>query len=357
MHLKLKQLGNDNKDEYQAFLEQKSNFDHLSFMHTWEWGKFMESNAAKFERLGVYEGEELVAVGQFVLKKLRFGSYWYCPRGLVLDYNNQQLITDSYDIIKKYFYKRDGAGYLKVDPDILRGDTAELSLDKLQPKQAYIFTQAERVWVVDLQKDEAELLAWLKEHGMRKKLPYYLRRATKDGVTVRASTKPEDLELFIEMLNKLHVKKGGIGKHPDDYYRKQFVAMAPKGYEKLFFAEKDGQVLAASLVGVYGKEGSYLHAASTDIMRDLSAPHLLQYEVMKYIQANNPGIVRYNFWGIVSDKNRQTSHPRNGYSEFKRSFGGYKLEYIRARDFVYKPMIWRIAWALDVYRTKKYKND
>jgi lipid II:glycine glycyltransferase (peptidoglycan interpeptide bridge formation enzyme) len=133
--------------------------------------------------------------------------------------------------------------------------------------------------------------------------------------------------------------------------------MAPKGYEKLFFAEKDGQVLAACLIGIYGKEGSYLHAASTDIMRDLSAPHLLQYEVMKYIQANNPDAIKYNFWGIVSDKNRNTNHPRNGYSEFKRSFGGHKVEYIRARDFVYKPLIWRLAWCLDAYRTVRYKND
>lgn len=357
MHLTVKVLSDKDQKEYKAFLEDKDNFAHLSFMHTWEWGEFMQQNALNFERVGVYDGENLMAVGQFVLKKLRFGTYWYCPRGLALNYTNQELVKTAYELIRKYFYKKQGAGYLKMDPDIERGQPSELIIDSLNPKKAYIFSQAERVWVVDLQKNESELLVWLKEHGMRKKLPYYLRRAVKEGVTTRNSSSSADLEIFISMLNSLNTRKGGIGKHPDDYYRKQFAAMTPKGYEKLFFAEKDGQVLAASLVGIYGKEGSYLHAASTDIMRDLSAPHLLQFEVMQYIQVNNPGVIRYNFWGIVSDKNRNADHPRNGYSEFKRSFGGYKVEYMRARDFVYKPLIWRLAWLLDIYRTVRYKND
>ncbi len=357
MHLTVNQIGDEQHNEYDDFLKRRMHKAHVTFFHTWEWGDFMESSALQFERIGVYDGKKLVATGQFALKKLKIGRFWYSPRGLVLDYDNQELTTEAYRAIQNYFKGKSGAAFLRVDPDIIRGEVAEQALDTLNPKQAYIFSQAERVWLVDLQKDETALLAWLREHGMRKKLPYYLRRAVKEGVTVRMSSDTKDLEIFIIMLNALNSRKGGIGKYPDDYYRKQFACMAPSGYEKLFFAEKDGEVLAASLVAIYGKEGSYLHAASSDVQRDLSAPHLLQYEVMKYIQANIPEALHYNFWGIVSEKNRSANHPRNGYSEFKRSFGGYQVDYIRARDFVYKPLIWRLAWYIDMYRTKRYKND
>ena len=357
MPLSVKLITEEKKNEYSRFLQRPNHKAHLTFFHTWEWGDFMKSNSLQFKRIGVYDGIKLVAVGQCALKKLKLGTFWYCPRGLVLDYEDQELVKGAYEVVKVYFKDRSGAGFLRVDPDIIRGDTAEKTLGLLRPRQAYIFSQAERVWLVDLQKDETQLLAWLREHGMRKKLPYYLRRAVKEGVTVRTSSDPQDLEEFIKMLNALNLRKGGIGKYPDDYYRKQFAYMAPCGYEKLFFAEKDGEVLAASLVAIYAKEGSYLHAASSDSQRDLSAPHLLQYEVMKYIQTNHPEAIRYNFWGIVSEKNRHSNHPRNGYSEFKRSFGGYQADYIRARDFVYKPLIWRLAWYIDMYRTIRYKND
>lgn len=357
MRLKVIRLDEQDKEKYQKFLTHKSNWEHLVFYHTWEWGEFMHKTSVKFERVGVYDDEKLVGVGQFMLKKLKLGSFWYCPRGLVLDYSDQKLVKSSYSAVKDYFRNKDGAGFLRVDPDILRGEPTEKTLEGLGVKKAYIFSQAERVWIVELMNSEAEQLAWQKQNGMYKKVPYYLRKADREGVTVRSSDKPEDLEVLINMLNKLNERKGGIGKHPDNYYRDQFATMAPAGYERLFFAEKDGKVLASTLVAIYGKEASYLHAASTSEHRDLRASSIMQFYVMKYVKEHFPHTERYNMWGIVSDKNRKASHPRHGYSEFKRSFGGYKLEYIRARDFVYKPLIWRLAWYIDMYRTIRYKND
>ncbi len=356
MQLTVKLLGEDSRIQYEKFLAQKSNFAHLTFFHTWEWGELIATRALKFERLGIYDGVKLVAVGQFGLHKLKFGAFWYCPRGLVLDYANQELVRTAYGAIKDYFSER-GGGFLRLDPDVLRGNPAEATIDTLGTKLAYVFTQAERVWIVELQKTAQQQLDWMMKHGARKNIPYSLRRAAKDGLTVRASDKPEDLEILLDLMRETSQRKGGIGMRPDAYYRQQFTLLAPKGYEKVFLAEYKGTVLAAALITIYGKEGSYLHAGSTNAERQLSAPHVLLFEAMKYIKANHPQATRFNFWGIVSDKNRTPSHPRHGYSEFKRSFGGYKQEYLRARDFVYNPLMWLIARQIDRYRTIKYKND
>jgi len=318
MKLTVKQLGASDRAAYEAFLTKSQNKPHATFLQTWEWGDFLEATSLEFIRLGFYNADTLVATGQFARQKLRLGgSFWYCPRGLVMDYAHKKLVTATYAVLKRHFKAHgNGAAFLRFDPDILRGNPAEAWIDSSHPAQAAIFTQAERVWLVDIQKDEQSQLEWLKNHGLRSNVPRYIRKAARAGVTVRASGSPEDLETLIKMLEKLNIRKGGIGKHNNDHYRKQFEFMRDKGYEKVFLAEKDGQVLACALIAIFGREASYLHGASSDQERDLSAPHTLHFEIMKYLQANYPQVERYNFWGIVSDKNRKPSHPRHGYSEF-----------------------------------------
>ncbi len=357
MSFSVKVLTDQDKEAYQAFVARDAFKPHVTFMHTYEWGEVMHSGAAEVQRLGVYKGKTLVATCQVAKKPLRLGGYfWYCPRGLVLDYRDTALVKDAYRAVSEYFANT-GAAFFRADPDIVRGDPAETAIDTLHPSQAAIFTQAERVWCADIQPTETEQWEWLKAHGMAKKIPYYYRKAAREGVTVRASDKPADLETLISSLGTLNERKGGIGKHQDDYYRRQFKIMAPAGYEKVFLAEKDGELLACALIALYGREASYLHAASTEAYRDLWAPRMLLLDVMRYCQKHHPEIERFNFWGIVGDNNRKASHPRNGYSEFKRSFGGYKEEYIRARDFVYRRPVWFVDWLLAKYRTWKYQND
>lgn len=358
MKLMLKELTADDRATYESFVAEPENKPHMTFLQTWEWGELLETTSVHFVRLGIYEDAKLVAVGQFAQQKMHFGTFWYSPRGLVMDYKKGPLVTAAHSALKQHFKAHGrGAAFLRLDPDIVRGDPAEKWIDKNHPAQAAIFTQAERVWLVDVQKNEQDQLAWLGEHGMRSNIPRYMRKAARAGVVVRASDKDEDLEILIKMLHSLDKRKSGIGKHRDEHYRQQFSRLKGKGYEKVFLAEKDGEVLAAALIAIYGKEASYLHGASSDQQRDLSAPHTLHFEIMKYLQVHHPEVQHYNFWGVVSDKNRKPSHPRHGYSEFKRSFGGYRLEYIRARDFVYNPVLWAAEWLIAKYRTSKNKND
>lgn len=348
----------DDRGLYEDFLIRATNKPHLSFLHTWEWGEVMQQTCLDVVRLGFFDGKKLVAVGQFAHQKLKIGSFWYSPRGLVLDYSHQQTVIEAYTLARQYFKQhRSGAAFLRMDPDIMRGDEAERWIDTLPSGRPPIFTQAERVWLVDIQSSPEKQLAWMKEKGMRSNVPRYIRKAARAGVIVRASDSDDDLETLIEMLHSLDERKGGIGKHLDNHYRRQFTALKDKGYEKVFLAELDGEVLASALITIYGKEASYLHGASSSAKRDLSAPHTLHFEIMKYLQQHHPEVERYNFWGIVSDKNRKPSHPRHGYSEFKRSFGGYKLQYIRARDFIYNPFVWGIEWLIAKYRMTKSKND
>lgn len=347
----------DDQKTYDDFLKTPSLKPHLTFMHTWEWGDVIKEGASQFERLGIYDDDNLIGLAQVVKKPLRLrGSFWYSPRGIAMDYHDKTRVTIAYNTLNQYIKNKGASAFLRVDPDLLENSEEEELIDELRPKHAPMFTQAERVWCVDIQADEKSQLDWMKQHGMRSNVPRYLRRAVREGATVRISDKEEDLEKLIELLALLRDRKHMSGGS-DDHLRHQFKTLAPKGYEKIIIAEKDGQVVSAALLSFYGREASYLHGASTELFRELNIPHLMHFEAMKYCMTERPEIERYNFWGIVSDKNRTPKHPRNGYSEFKRSFGGYKEQYIRARDFVYQPFNWRLDWFLQKYFAWKYKND
>ena len=347
----------DSQEIYDSFLAKPEIKPHLSFLHTWEWGEVMSDGALGFERLGVYNDDELVGVVQAQLKKLRLGgNFWYCPRGIAMDYSNHKEVSIAYNTLRQYFKDKRNSAFLRVDPDIVRNADEEEAIDEIKPRKAAMFTQAERVWCVDIQDSEDDQLEWMKQHGMRKNIPYYIRKSSRSGAAVRISDSPEDLEKLIKILADLRVRKNMVGGN-DDHLRKQFSKMAPKGYEKVVIAEMEGRVVSAALMAIYGREASYLHGASTELFNKLSIPHLMHFEMMKYCINERPEVERYNFWGIVSDKNRTPKHPRHGYSEFKRSFGGYKEEYMRARDFVYRPLSWRLDWLLQKYFSWKYKND
>lgn len=357
MKLTVLELNDSHRQIYDEFINLPKHSKHIMFYHTWQWGIFMESTARQFVRVGVFDGNNLVATAQVSLQFFRGGSFWYCPRGLVVDYSSAKLVKYAHLAVKEYFRGKSGAAFFRVDPNIIKSDSEINTFDEIGAKKAGLFIQAQRVWISEIFANEEEQIRWGREHGMRRKLPNQMRKGIREGVTVRVSDSMDDLELLIKLLKQMDSRKGGIGKRDDDYYRKQFSTMAPSGYEKLFIAERNGKVLAVNLFAIFANEASYLHGASLDEDRELSAPSILHVKSMVYIKQNFPNVVRYNFWGVISNKNAVKSNPHNGYSEFKRSFGGYEVEYADPRDFVYNYARWRFYWLIEKYRKKKSRRD
>lgn len=355
----MRNIGPDDRERYEDFLASLGVDPQLTFYHSWEWGEVIAERSRRLERVALEHRGELVAVGQVGLEDDHRVSFWYAPRGLAMDHSDPERVTAAYGALRDHYRGREGAAFLRVDPNVERGTPAEAALDAAGGRRAAIFTQAERCWVAEVQPTLEAQMQWLKEHGLKSNTRRLFNKSRKAGVTVRASDDPQDLETLISMLGELDVRKGGIGKHDDEHYRTQFARMAPAGHQKLFLAELDGQVGAVSLMAIYGREASFLHGASSgeEHLRKLSPSYLLHLQTMAWLAEHRPEVTSYNFWGIVSDENRNPGHPRHGYSEFKRSFGGYKVEYVRSREFAYRPLHRSALYLLEAYRTKRYQND
>ena len=190
--------------------------------------------------------------------------------------------------------------------------------------------------MADLQESWDAQIEWQKDHGMRSNMPRYLRRSEKEGVVVRASDTPADLETFLRILQATTERKDGMWHNPIEWYRLQFALLAPAGMERVFLAEHEGEAIASALISIFGDAAIYLWGGSVDHKRDLRAPHYMHFRIMRYAQEH--GCDHYDFYGVVRSENMRPGYGGSGYSAFKRTFGGYEVLYQRTQDDIYKPL-------------------
>ena len=105
------------KERYEGFV--KSNVKS-HFLQSYAWGEF--SSVAKGltpHYVGVTENDKLIATALLLQKKLPLGySYFYCPRGFVVDYYDINTLRFLTEEIKKYTKKYKSI-FTKIDPDII----------------------------------------------------------------------------------------------------------------------------------------------------------------------------------------------------------------------------------------------
>lgn len=326
-----------------------SEFDY--FLQTWDWADFQEKGLGKkVWRLGFYEGNNLVGVSLCIEELSKFGRFVYCPRGPILDWDDVSLRSSIVSELTNFFRTTKHV-FLRIDPAI-KDNKGPVSHELLRYgfQDAVTFIQVERAWMLDVKdKSDEDLLA-----GMRKNSRYYLRKAEKSGVKVRISTEAGDLKIFTEMIGRMAERKG-FASFPSGYFEKQFNYLCKKQILKVLIAEHKKVPVASALIAFYGNEGSYLHAASEPEYGKLQASYLLQWKAIRY--ARSLGLDRYNFWGVVEDKNYHPGHPDFGYSNFKKGFGGYLEVYMRTKDYPFLPVRYNLVRIWEKLRRMRYKGN
>ena len=99
--------------------------EYDQFVKEHELGNVLQSSAWEkvksdwnHERLGVYEGEKLLAVASILIKSLPFGyKMFYIPRGPILDYGDTELLSFVIQSIKSYARSK-RAIFVTFDPSI-----------------------------------------------------------------------------------------------------------------------------------------------------------------------------------------------------------------------------------------------
>ncbi len=114
------------KSDYIDFVSKVSD---LNFLNTYEWGEFQSSIGKNVYRLGLFEGDKLVAVTTLIQTDLMLGySHFYAPKGYVLDYLNNEVLAEFTENIKNFVKEHKGI-FLKIDPDIIIRRNDEVTVD------------------------------------------------------------------------------------------------------------------------------------------------------------------------------------------------------------------------------------
>ncbi len=180
--------------------------------------------------------------------------------------------------------------------------------------------------LLNLEMSEDEILAQMKRTGRRN-----LKKAQNAGIKIRSIT-PEnltakDLQDFYTLNQETTIRDGFSG-HEQNYYFQFVKKLAP--YTQLFFAYYQGHPIATAInTFCHDKAIYYFGASSSESQfRDLRAPYLLQWEMIKV--AKQKGCKTYDFTGITPEN--EPHHPYAGITQFKTRFGGYRDTYAAGKE-------------------------
>lgn len=121
--------------EFKSYAE---NHPQGTFYQTPEWAKLKKTNGWKEFYVGVKENDKIIAAS-LLLKQTKFKviSFFYSPRGFLLDYSDSKLLSFFTENIKKFAKKENGI-FIKIDPYVLYkernidGDIIENGIDNTE---------------------------------------------------------------------------------------------------------------------------------------------------------------------------------------------------------------------------------
>jgi serine/alanine adding enzyme len=294
---------------------------------------------------GPYAGTQL-------LLRRRLGlSAAYVPRGPLFTEDQQAtaLLLGALDRVARL----NRAVFLRLEPNVLEDDPQADSLHStllLHGFQVSSPLQPRSTLHLDLTPAPDQLLA-----AMSKGHRADIRRAAREGVSVRAGERPSDFDAFYTLMEQTGAR-AGFAIHSRAYYQAAWELFSTDGHALLALAEHGGQTIAACMVFAWAGTGLYLYGGSNEAGLKSGANHALQWFALQW--AREQGCTLYDFWGIpdalgraattddAAERARLEAEAQadslHGVFRFKKGFGGRFARYLPAYDRVYIPALYAL---------------
>ncbi len=237
------------KKDYEAFV--KANKDKSHFLQSYAWGKFQEkANNRTAHYLGVKNNKgKLIAATLILEKKLPLAySYFYSPRGFVMDFSDEKLLAFFTKNLKDYMKKKK-AIFLKLDPDLIiskknyQDEDLEVELDwkkilvnmkdlgykHLGFTKNFETAQPRYSFRIDLTQGKEEVLNHFSKTTKKR-----IKKSLGFDIEIEMTGR-KDLDKFFELMRATEARKGFIN-YDFDYYDKLFEIYSKDNEIRLFLA-------------------------------------------------------------------------------------------------------------------------
>ena len=369
-----------NEEEFQQLL---AGHPLRTFIQTPEMARVRQKLGYQAYYVGVKKDGKLLAATMMGARKTHFGFYeFYAPRGLLVDYEDKELLSFFTKSLKKYIQKKKGY-VLRIDPYYI---TKERDIDgKIVPngidhslgiqflkevgfqKSNRLYQQFSLMFSMNLEKSAEETFRSFKTLPKR-----MIKKASHLPIEIREATY-EELELVKNLIDETGDRKHFKGRNLE-YYQHLYEEFHPKGKIKFLLGELDvkayeeerrntlqtlkremetlqkeekkqeweekiqkeehlleeckqmqanqaGKVLlSAGVFLLCFDELVYLFGGNKKEYLHLGSSYFMQWTMIQYGLEHH--FTKYNFYGI--------SQPslEDGVYTFKRGFGGYVEELI-----------------------------
>ena len=278
------------------------------FLQSEQWESFQKSQGNETFRI-VKENYEIFAI----CKKTALGNYIYCPYGPAVA--NFDALKDSLGELRGLANTTNSL-FVRIEPTFKFLPEQMKSLGLIKTADL----NAPATWVLDLSKEEKELLS-----GIEKERTRYWRGREKRGMNIRVSKDTKDIDILYGFLKTCADENGWVGE-TKEYLSHQL----EQDFATLYVLElndEDGQTipLAASLMFDDETTRFYGHSANNPEKRYRKYRANGVLLVQAILDAKNSGKKAFDFWGITTSDDE--NHPWAGFTRFKKSFGGRAVEY------------------------------
>ena len=235
------------ENKYRKFWE---NHPEKTFISSPEVGKLRKNNGWRVHFVGVEKNKKLIAAAMLTSHIRKLGKYeFYCPRGLLVDYNDNKVLDFFVDNLKKYI--KDNDGYvLRIDPYIINkerdidGNIVEGGVDNTNIKNHLLSLGFRKVdtnnmeqvgWMFSLDlegKTEAQILKEMKPNTRNT-----IRKAEKFGITVNEISYDE-LDRFENIMIETGERKG-FSVRKLSYFQEMYKLFHDNNEVKYFITELD----------------------------------------------------------------------------------------------------------------------
>ncbi len=314
-------------------------------LQLWAWGEVAEGwgeDPARYLARDV-EGS-IVAVAQALVRAAPLGRRMlYVPHGPVWSRERPEgraALVALFDALRESGPAARGIA-VKLDPRASRDGEADLlaeTLTSLGCRPARFDLQARATRVLDLTVGEDALLA-----GLEKDTRNAVRRSAREGVEVRVS-RGEDREACRALADLLAETGARAGVHLRDAaaLERMRAEFAPAGGLYLVLAELAGRPIAGCLALTAGPRAYYLYAGSRrdQALRHAYGSYAALWGLCRALIADRRDSL--DLWGVAEPGDPGADPAWQGFSLFKRGFGGTPLRHPGTYDLVLDPFWYRV---------------
>ncbi len=247
------------KEPYEEFLKHNKK---SHFLQSYYWGEFAKEN----KNLTPYymgllnDQKKILGTCLLLQKKLPFNySYFYCPRGFVLDYTDYSILNE---MTKKVieFIKKKKAIFLKIDPDIIKkaynyqneevilpynstkifNDLIKCGYHHLGFTKNFDTMQPRYTFRIDMNQSLDEIY----DH-FSKTTKQRIQKAIKLGTEVSIGSS-KDMDTFYTLMMLTENRKDFVS-YSKDYYLNQYKILSKNNMAKLFLGKINTKIVISNL--------------------------------------------------------------------------------------------------------------